>query len=650
MSVSTRQRLYVSCVVSILLATAALANSPSPRVEVRLAYDPVTSTSLLFGGRSAVDYGTATTYYTNETWAWNGTRWTQRFPAKSPSARSSHSMTFDPVRSRFFLFGGRDTDTHVLGDTWVYANDEWQELVLTNAPSARQGAAMAYDPLRDRIVLFGGSFLAADGGAITSRYDMWEFDGTTWREVIADGPHANKSTIVWDGARKQMMMIGIDSEAKTVMYVYDPAAVKWNEVKPQTLPPCGNEVALAYMETDGLVALVGGLCSGTYDDAYYYDGITWHPFLAPTRVGHLFGHGLTYDRRRDELVLFGGMEEFFPPSSSTHTYNGGNWRFRFQLVRPGARAATSFASDPFNQAIWMFGGLSESGVSYFDDFWKYQNGYWAQIPPTDGSPTACGPVASVVDTDRAKLVVVCNGSIVHEFDLKEFTWKKFAEVKDPPIGRRLAHVVYDPVLKKTVLFGGFDNTNYRNDSWLWDGTTWTEVKKGRAEARSNGMMWFDPTLKKVVLYGGIGRPNPEDTIRRYSDMWSFDGSNGWTKMTTSQTPGERYDSRVLVDPRTNKVMLYGGIRVDQVDEKVRKQVFADDLWEWNGTTWTKVTTTGLLPSARQSFGLGYDAYADRFVLFSGYNGLFLSDVWSSANWLTWTPKEESLGRRRVIRP
>lgn len=649
MSVITRKRLYVTVVAALLATTAAFANNPSPRLEVRMVYDPSTTTSILFGGRSAVDYGTAVSYYTNETWVWNGTRWAQRFPDHSPSPRSAQSMAFDTARSRVVLFGGRENDKDVVGDTWVYENNDWRELHPASAPTARQIAGLAYDPLRDRVVLFGGTNLNAAGTAVETRFDMWEFDGTTWHQVMAEGPKVNKPMLVWDGVRHQMIMMGVDADAKTVMYVYDPAAVKWNEVKPAALPPCANEASLVYMEKDGLIALLGGLCLGTYDEAWYYDGVSWYGFNSGATIGHVFGHAVTYDARRDEIVIYGGMEEGLPPRGFTYTYNGGRWSLRTEVVRPGPRAATSFASDPFNKAIWMFGGLNENADGYFNDFWKYQNGNWALIEPKENSPTGCGAVSSAVDTDRAKLVVLCEGSIVHEFDLEEFTWKKFPDLKTTPTVRRLGHLAYDPVLKKSVYYGGFDTTGYKNDSWLWDGTAWTEVKKGRADARSNGMMWFDPSLKKVVLYGGIGRPQAENTIRRYSDMWSFDATNGWTKMTVTATPGERYDARVLVDPHTNKVMLFGGIRVDQVDEKIRKQVFGDDLWEWNGTTWTKVTNTNLLPSARQSFGLAYDGYADRFVLFSGYNGLFLSDVWSSPNWLTWEPREESLVRRRVIR-
>jgi Galactose oxidase, central domain len=643
------KRLLVTVVTAFLVVPALLANNPSPRTEVRMVYDPATTTSILFGGRSSTDYGTAIAYYSNETWAWNGSRWAQRFPQVSPIARSSYGFAFDTTRNRAILFGGRNSDTNMLGDTWSFQNDEWTELHPAATPGVRQAPGMAYDPLRDRVVLFGGGRPTADNLNLEPLYDMWEFDGTNWRQVLATGPSVIKPMLVWDGARHQMVLMGINNESKTLMYTFDPATSAWTEVKPANLPPCANEASLVYMERDGLLALVGGACGGLYDTAYYYDGINWHGFGPAGGPGYVFAAGVTYDVRRDAIVVFGGSEGFSTPRSSTYTYSTGSWALQQEIIRPLPRAATSFVSDPINKAIWMFGGLNQFGDGYYEDLWRFQNGSWGLITVTENAPSGCGSAAADIDTDRQQLVVICNGNTVYELDLKAITWKKFADLRDGPQGRRLAHVVYDPVQKKTVMYGGFDNVNYRNDTWTWDGTTFTEIKKDKADARSNAAMWFDPTTKKIMLYGGIGRPQPENTIRRYSDMWSFDPNSGWTQMKDVATPGERYDARVLVDPRTNKVMLYGGIRVDQVDEKIKRQVFADDMWEWNGTRWAKVTNGVNIPTARQAFGLAYDAYADRIVMFAGYNGLFLSDVWMSQDWLRWEPREESLVRRRLVR-
>src|SRR5204863_7657962 len=175
---------------------------------------------------------------------------------------------------------------------------------------------------------------------------------------------------------------------------------------------------------------------------------------------------------------------------------------------------------------------------------------------TGSEPTACvSPLASY-DTDRMKIVLVCNNSALWECDGS--TWTSPANLKQVPPARRFSSMVYDQSLKKTVFFGGWDTSNYLDQTWTWDGTVWTRVKKNPAPSRGLAAMWYDPTLKKTVLYGGLGRVTSQDRLTRFADMWTFDGT-GWTLLTpTGDTPGARYGAQVTVDPRTNKVVLFGG--------------------------------------------------------------------------------------------
>ena len=53
--------------------------------------------------------------------------------------------------------------------------------------------------------------------------------------------------------------------------------------------------------------------------------------------------------------------------------------------------------------------------------------------------------------------------------------------------RSYAAVAYDAVSRKIVVFGGFNTTGYLNDTWTFDGTTWTQVQIATA-----------PTLKECT--------------------------------------------------------------------------------------------------------------------------------------------------------
>jgi hypothetical protein len=54
-----------------------------------------------------------------------------------------------------------------------------------------------------------------------------------------------------------------------------------------------------------------------------------------------------------------------------------------------------------------------------------------------------------------------------------------------------------------MVFGGGSGFGDLNDTWLWDGTDWTEVQAGAPPARreSQGMA-FDPATRSVVMFGG----------------------------------------------------------------------------------------------------------------------------------------------------
>ena len=67
-----------------------------------------------------------------------------------------------------------------------------------------------------------------------------------------------------------------------------------------------------------------------------------------------------------------------------------------------------------------------------------------------------------------------------------------------PSPRAVSAMAYDPVSKKVVMFGGFNDTTYLNDTWTWDGTTWTQAKHaGSAFAayfRDDGLRLCQPEI------------------------------------------------------------------------------------------------------------------------------------------------------------
>jgi hypothetical protein len=607
-----------------------------------MVYDARSSNTVLFGGAAAYDSGTKQAYDLDDTWEWNGDHWVQIFPATVPPARSIHVMVYDPVRERTLMFGGK-SGKPVLNDTWSYSRGQWTQLQPAHIPPVRAFAGAAYDSDRDRVVLFGGSQSNADGSLSTNLYDTWEFDGTDWRLVSENGPQFIKPILVYDKARRQMLMI-VEATTTLVphMFKLDTSNGTWTEITGVTLPTCANDAVMQYQDSTQTVIYTGGVCSSAASATYEWDGATWTK-LAPTNAAPFAaGSAAAYDQSRQQILTFGGTVVTGEILSATYAFKGGDWIALTPSTTPGARSLHVFRADPTNKFIYLFGGHDE--VSSLADMWKYVNGGWTPVTYDTATgtmaPTSCASPVSSFDTDRQKLIIFCSDSILYEWD--GTAWKKFDSLKPAPPARRFSSMVYDAQLKKSVLFGGFDDTNYLNETWLWDGTSWNRVTNHPPTARSNASMWYDPTLKKTVVYGGVGRITTVDKTTRYADMWSFDGT-GWTDMKITATPGPRYGASVAVDPRNNHAFLFGGLVV-KTDGTVQTQEYSKDTWEWDGAAWKQLTPANA-PFVRENAGFEFDPGRNELVLFGGYAGRYLSDVWAFDG-TTWKVRGQAPSQRR----
>ncbi|HEX8412169.1 MAG TPA: kelch repeat-containing protein [Thermoanaerobaculia bacterium] len=651
MSVLSLKRV-IQFVVACIIAVPLLANHPSPRTQPRMVFDEQTGVVVLFGGRTNEDPATGLTHASSETWTWVRGSWQQVFPATTPPGRSSHSMVYDSKRGRIVMFGGRKEATVVRtsftfhDDTWVYQNGDWTELETANRPPSRHFASMAYDRVRDRVVLFGGYRFQADNRTIEPLYDTWEFDGTNWTEIQKVGPSVDKPLMSYDVARNQLILLGINTTFQTQMYRWDVETSSWKAVTPEKLPTCVHEATLDYQFHNERLVLVGGVCSSQtspIEETWEWDGTNW-TVLTTNQITRITGAAVAYDRKAEQLVRYGGASNFGTLQESYTTVLR-----RADGVRPAAwlntgisgvpspRSLAVFRRDPVRDTIVLFGGLGEfsygTAVSYNSDQWRYTDGVWYR--QNAGAPLGCVTPISAFDTNRNVLVVVCNGAEVAEWNGE--TWNSIGELDKAPDRRRFAQLAYDGNLKKIVMFGGYDNVNFRDDTWTWDGKEWIELKpKTKPPHRSQMSMWYDPLAKKTIVYSGVGRRNIDERVTRYADMWAFDGTNWALVNVTGETPGIRFGAQTAIDPRNGKVVLFGGLHATIGEKDAVSQFYDNDTWTWDGSAsrWTKIATANA-PTPRQNGAFEYDAASGKFILFGGFGGNFyLSDTWlfDGENW------------------
>jgi len=229
----------------------AADTGPSPRSAPAMADDSAQRQIVLFGGT-----GTPSDPFqeNQDTWGWNGTKWTKLAAGGGPAARSSHGMAYDIVRKKVVLFGGGITFVRpFLNDTWEWDGTAWSQRFPALAPSPRAEFGMVYDSAHARTVLFGGT-----DGISNTFGDTWTWDGTVWSHVTDTGPGARDSGgMTYDSARHRTVLFGGETAAGALGDTWEWNGVRWTQVT-TTGPPPRDATAMAYDKVRGKVVLFGG--------------------------------------------------------------------------------------------------------------------------------------------------------------------------------------------------------------------------------------------------------------------------------------------------------------------------------------------------------------------------------------------------------
>jgi hypothetical protein len=580
---------------------------------------------VVFGGESRRD-SSQLRYYLNDTWEWNGKIWVQVYPGNPPPGRAGHAMVYDSVADRVVVFAGKagvdpdDEDLVLLrNDTWELVDGSWRPVTSPAAPPARQQAGAAFEPANNRMVVYGGFDESGD-----VRHDTWVLEGSSWR-MLATTVAVNNPTMVHDPVRQQTLMLGVDADDETVMY--ELAGEEWQQLTPENLPPCVGFGGMAFEQRFTRVVFQGGACFGTEPtvaETWLWHGDDWVKLSPVPTPGRVTGFGLANDPIHAETVMFGGVD--FQERSHTYVFRNNQWAFQIVNQHPAGRSLFAFASDPDRGVSWLFGGLDDVG-DLLNDLFMLRGRVWSRMR-TEGGPPFCFNPLGAYDKGRERFILMCDNADIWEWD--GIQWYDFSStvVSDQPGDRRFAALVFDERLGRVVLYGGFDEFNYLGDIWTWDGAKWTEIKtkpKDSPPPRGLSAMFYDPISQRTVIYGGIGRPTIDDAVKRYNDMWSFDGSK-WTQLSPTTNPGPLYGPQVGWDPASETIVMFGG--------KNGQETYVNSHWSWNGSNWEQVTPANA-PSPRMNGRMINDPLSGKLMLYGGYAGYYHSELWSVENG-TWT--------------
>ena len=183
-----------------------------------------------------------------------------------------------------------------------------------------------------------------------------------------------------------------------------------------------------------------------------------------------------------------------------------------------------------------------------------------------------------------------------------------------PTPRRLAAMIYDPVRRHTLMFGGanLDGT-LRNDTWAWDGRRWRSLPSASAPSgRELAGTAFDSTRGRVVLHGGLSTQS--------RDTWEHDGTNWRLATSAGPTPGN--PAMVYDEARGLTVLVtYGGFLGSPAE-----------TWEWNGSAWRQRFVGGPWPTQRQQPGMVWDPVRRVAVMFGGTENPGEIWEWNGFSW------------------
>jgi cysteine-rich repeat protein len=546
------------------------ASLPVLRTSSAIVYDPFRRVLVMFGGQDEIS---TTPTDRADTWEWNGAQWREVTPIVSPPSRSLHALAYDPRRHRVVLFGGTSVRFGALDDTWEYDGTTWQRVPTPTSPSGRTSVAMTWDPQLDRIVLFGG---AQD----TLRFDdTWTWDGAAWTKLDTARAPSGRSYggLVYDAARSRLL-------------------------------------------------LFGGCPSGTdrISDLWTFDGTTWSALATtPTVPTAEFYSGMVYDAIHGVPIAIIGA--FISPgifSDELWELSGTTWR---QLASTQASGpaflldGVSYGSD-LEHGMVTWAGTSLNGVTNLMFDYDYDVDWQPYVIPDPGVAPRATSLA--YDPDRVRTVLfggTGNAADTYEWDGRRWTHHVVA---GPP--GRVAHAMaFDGVSHRVLLFGGANATTVFDDTWAWDGTTWTNVTPlvSSPPRRRAAAVAYDSARQRVVLFGGL---DANDVALR--DTWEWDGA-AWHDVTPTSSPpamGANISGVVTGTPAAaydagrHRVVVFGGTP-------------NAETWEWDGTTWT-ARPSAARPAAARRPAMVYDRARGRVVLLGGSTSSSIEAEWDGSTW------------------
>lgn len=300
--------------------------------------------------------------------------------------------------------------------------------------------------------------------------------------------------------------------------------------------------------------------------------------------------------------------------------------FRPQGPQPSPRFDGTIAYDPAGRQVFLFGG-QDTGPR--NDLWSFSldQRQWTEIQIAGIRPPARFGHTVVFDSARRRLVLFggqASGffSDVWAYDIGRGVWQLLS-ADDAGPSRRYAHsAIYETARDRMIISHGFTNAGRFDDTWAFDlaANSWRNLSPSGARPlrRCLHHAVYAAASGQMYLYGGCASgfgPCPLD------DLWSFDlGTNQWTARTSALKPSARQHYGMAFDASRERLVLFGGNGASPLN----------DTWEYEPRSgaWQQAAVAGPSPSPRHRHETAYAADRGFTLFFGGVSDAGLSnDLW-----------------------
>jgi hypothetical protein len=291
----------------------------------------------------------------------------QTFPV---GVRRGHVLVYDTRRQELLLFGGLyPSDASGSEPLWICSRGKWRQ-VPGVGPRARGLPGGAYDSDRGRFVVYGGI-----GGMYGSRFaDVWEWDGSAWREATLQGPGPgprDHHAMCYDPVRKRIVLHG-------------------------------GSVAITFHTSSGEIKTGA---EHWYDETWEYDGTVWKALASPG-PGAKAHHCMAYDPVRRVSLMLGGVSPDRQRHGETWGWDGRSWT-KLAEGGPAPRSRSRMAfHEPSSQMVLYGGDAPNSGRGFkvVGDTWVWDGKQWTEWKPRNSpGPRFMHAMAYAADLKRVVL-------------------------------------------------------------------------------------------------------------------------------------------------------------------------------------------------------------------------------------------------------